>query len=133
MTTYILPREYADAPSHGKFLTFILYAGITVEILLALRLVLKLFGANVTHSFTQFIYVLSYPLVSPFMDYLHSIKFNNAVMEISTLFTMTLYAACIWLLFEIFESYRETHPKEVIEHKPQVPNYFLQLKDALQK
>lgn len=63
-----------------------------VEIILGLRFLLKLFGANDT-GFVNWVYEMSSPLLDPFRGIFPTKVFeNNYVLEFSTLFAMIVYA-----------------------------------------
>jgi hypothetical protein len=75
-----------------------------VEILLALRLVLKLLAANPTASFVDWIYKTTQPLLQPFLFAFPtpSIK-GGFVLEFTTLFALFAYAFLGYLIEQILE------------------------------
>ena len=80
------------APSIGAQIVWFI-AGI-VEILLGLRFLLRLFGANPLATFSGFIYDLSAPLVQPFFS-----VFRTSVVAARTLEWPTLLAMLVhWLV-----------------------------------
>jgi hypothetical protein len=64
-----------------------------IDTLIAIRFVLKLFGANTSASFVRFMYDVTWPLVAPF----HGI-FNTAQQGRSILEPESVVAALIYLL-----------------------------------
>jgi hypothetical protein len=72
-----------------------------LEVLLALRFFLKLFGANPGAGFTNFIYSLSQPFVAPFSNVFGNSVVQNAagisVFEWTTLLAMIVY----WIIAAI--------------------------------
>ena len=83
----------------GRIISFI---GSIVVILLGLRLVLALLGANPANGFANFIYSVSHPFVAPFFG-LFSYKDNLGVghFEVSTLVAMIVYAIITGLLVRL--------------------------------
>lgn len=77
-----------------------------VEIFLALRVILRFFGANPTQSFVHWIYTSSEVLLQPFRGIFPSAVIgHNHVVDFSALFAMVVYglialafAALVWWL-----------------------------------
>ena len=70
-----------------------------VEGFLALRFVLKLFGANANNNFVSWIYDMSGTLLDPFRGIFPAKVFENRyVFEFSTLFAMLMYALLALIL-----------------------------------
>jgi len=67
-----------------------------IEILLALRFVLKFIGANVSAGFTQFIYVISSPLAGSFMNVVNPSQVGKSIFDWSILLAMIIYALIAW-------------------------------------
>jgi hypothetical protein len=65
-----------------------------IEVLLAFRFVLRLFGANAGAGFTNFIYTLSYPFAAPFIAVFNTTQVAGSAFEWTTLLAMAVY----WLL-----------------------------------
>jgi len=72
-------------------------AGI-LEVLLGLRFVLSLLGANTTNGFANFIYSASHPFVSPFFSLFNYRNYVYGIsrFEIYTLVAMLVYALIAW-------------------------------------
>ena len=62
-----------------------------VEIILILRFVLKLFGANPAAGFTSFVYAMTGFLVAPFLSVFHVTQVLGSVFEWTTLLAMLVY------------------------------------------
>ena len=79
--------------SPWRVLTRIVWYALDLLIaLLALRLVLKLLGANTAAGFTQFIYSFTSPFASPFAGVIPpTVIPGESVMEWSTLLAMLVY------------------------------------------
>ena len=74
-----------------------------VEAILGLRFVLKLFGANASNGFVDWVYEMSDVLMEPFRGIFSARVFENKyVLEFSTLFAMLMYAIAglllVWLI-----------------------------------
>lgn len=72
------------------------YIFYVIETILLFRFVLKLIGASTAAGFTQFIYALSYPLVSPFLLVVRSPRISGSVIEWSTLLAMLVFWVIAW-------------------------------------
>jgi hypothetical protein len=77
-----------------------------VEIILGLRLVLKLFGANASNAFVNWVYETSAAILDPFRGIFPTQVFQSQfVLEFSTIFAMVLYAiiamVLVWLVTAI--------------------------------
>lgn len=74
-----------------------------VEGILGLRFLLKLFGANASSGFVNWVYEMSDGLLDPFRGIFPTQVFENRyVLEFSTLFAMLMYAVIalvlLWLI-----------------------------------
>lgn len=78
--------------------TTIIYALVTaLEVLLVMRLVFRLLGADPNNGLTNFVYNLSRPFVVAFDGIFADQKLTtNSVFEISTLVAMAMYALLAW-------------------------------------
>jgi uncharacterized protein YggT (Ycf19 family) len=73
-----------------------------IELLLAIRLILELLGANPGASFIAWIYNASYGLVAPFQGAFPSISLGgNSVIDFSTVLAMIAYAILGWLVIKV--------------------------------
>jgi YggT family protein len=72
-----------------------------IEILIGLRVILRLVAANPDNSFAAFIYNASAPFLAPFFGLVGSPAFNGSVLEIASLIAMAVYLLLGWLLVEI--------------------------------
>ena len=79
------------------------------EAFLGLRLILKLFGANATNGFVQWIYETSDAVLDPFRGIFPTQVFKSTfVLEFSTIFAMIIYALIAMVLVYVIELI--THP-----------------------
>ena len=67
-----------------------------LEIILLLRFLFRLLGANQGSSFVMFLYNLSHVFVVPFYGIFNDPSFGNSVLEITTLIAMLIYALLAW-------------------------------------
>ena len=70
-----------------------------LELLLAVRVILHLVGANADNGFANFIYGLSAPFVALFESLLKNpVLTTTAVLEVTTIIAMIVYAILAWLI-----------------------------------
>ncbi len=67
-----------------------------LEIILLLRFIFRLLGANAYNSFIPFLYNVSYPFVAAFHGIFDARTVGNGVLEFSTLIAMLIYALIVW-------------------------------------
>jgi hypothetical protein len=67
-----------------------------LEIILLLRLIFRLLGANPSSEFVMFLYNLSHIFVAPFNGIFNDQALGRSVFEISTLVAMLVYALIAW-------------------------------------
>ena len=73
-----------------------------LEVILAFRFVLKLFGANPSAGFTSFIYGITYPFAAPFLSVFKITDVNGSVFEWTTLLAMLVYWLIAWGIVKLF-------------------------------
>jgi ABC-type Na+ efflux pump permease subunit len=73
-----------------------------LEVLLAFRFLLKLFGANPGAGFSNFVYSLSYPFATPFLNVFRISSVEGSVFEWTTLLAMLVYWIVAWGIIELF-------------------------------
>ena len=79
-----------------KLMDFLRWFVTVLEVLLAIRFVFKLIGADPTNLFAGFLYALTDIILSPFSTLVRSPSLHvNQAFEWSTLIAMVIY----WLLF----------------------------------
>ena len=67
-----------------------------LEVILALRLIFRLLGANEDNGFITFLYSLSHVFVGPFNGIFNDQALGRSVFEISTVVAMLVYALIAW-------------------------------------
>jgi uncharacterized protein YggT (Ycf19 family) len=89
-----------------QVITNIIYAVFAlVEIILGLRFILKLFGADAGNAFVAWLYETSGAILDPFRGIFPTQVFqSNFVLEFSTLFAIILYAIIALLLIWIINA-----------------------------
>lgn len=89
-------RETADKLRQGIYVLF----GF-IEVLLAIRFVLRLLGANAQAGFAQLIYGVTGPLVGPFQGLFGTVQSDASVLESSSLVALVVYALVAWLVVKL--------------------------------
>lgn len=69
-----------------------------IEALIAIRLVLRLLGANPNAGFSQFIYGVTAPLVAPFAGLFGNPQAGGSVFELHSIVALVVYALVAWLV-----------------------------------
>jgi uncharacterized protein YggT (Ycf19 family) len=72
-----------------------------LEATIALRMALKLIGANPNAPIVTLIYGFTHPFLSPFTGMVSSPSAGNMELELSSLFAMFIYALIAWALERI--------------------------------
>lgn len=67
-----------------------------LEVIMLLRLIFHLLGANQDNSFVTFLYNLSHVFVGPFNGIFNDQALGRSVFELSTLVAMLIYALIAW-------------------------------------
>ena len=66
-----------------------------VDVLIAIRFVLKLFGANPA-PFVRFMYDVTWPLIAPFHGIFNTAQEGRSILEPESLVAMAIYALIGW-------------------------------------
>lgn len=96
-----LDPEIARPDRASRVVAVILYA---VEILLLARLLFRALGANSANGLVQFVYNITAPLVSPFVN-IFALPIRPAV-EVATITAMIVYAALGYLVIAAIRAAR---------------------------
>lgn len=72
-------------------------------VLLVLRVVLRLLGANPDNQFAGFIYALSGPFITPFETLFTTPTFGNSAFEFNALIAIAIYGLLTWLVIRLLE------------------------------
>ncbi len=88
-----------------------------VEIVLAIRFILKMAGANPESGFADFMYSLSHPFVGPFLGLFSPTigpgAETTAYIEWSTLVAMVIYVLLVWGIMKLLQFGKPTKPEEI--------------------
>lgn len=72
-----------------------------LEVIMGLRFIFRLLGANEGNSFVLFLYNLSHVFVGPFNGIFNDQALGRSVFETSTLIAMVIYALIAWGLVSL--------------------------------
>lgn len=95
------------------------YILAVVEILLAIRFLLKLLGANVLAGFTQFIYGATQIFAGPFLIVFRVSRVEGSIFEWSTLLAMAVYFLIAWMIVKGLILSRPVSTKEANKKLPE--------------
>lgn len=73
-----------------------------ISIIIALRFVFLLLGANRGADFTDFVYSLSAPFVGPFVGIFGEPTYGTSVFEVSSLLAIVIYLLIAWGIAKLF-------------------------------
>jgi hypothetical protein len=93
---YALRRGTAAKARQAIYLIF----GI-IEALIAIRVVLRLLGANPEAGFAAFIYRVTTPLLAPFLGLFGTPQLNGSVLEAHSIVAILIYALVAWGLAKV--------------------------------
>lgn len=82
-----------------------------INIIIALRFVFLLLGANQGVSFTDFIYSLSAPFVAPFIGIFGQPTYGQSVFEVCSLLAIVIYTLIGWGIVKLITI---SHPNQEI-------------------
>ena len=99
-------RSIRDVAAERRLVLFqitriIWSALVFLEILLSVRFMLKLIGANAESGFAVFIYGVTGLFTAPFTGLLSTLSSGAAIFEITTLIAMGIYALVFWGIVRI--------------------------------
>lgn len=72
-----------------------------LQVLLGIRFILGLLGANPAAGFAQFIYGITAPFLAPFVGLFGEPRFEGSVFEWNVLVAIVVYAVLAWLLAKL--------------------------------
>ena len=103
--SYYWPNDPAD-----RAIRFVYLVLGVVEVLIAIRVVMKLLAANPGAGFTSFIYGITAPLVAFFQGVFPEPATNGSVLEISSLLAMAVWALVAWIIVRVIDMTRRRQP-----------------------
>ena len=87
-----------------------------IEVLLTIRILLKMLGANVSSPFVSLIYIITDPLAGPFSNIFGvSVSQEGAALEWSTFVAIIMYAVVAFALVQLMQLIKPTTSQEVEE------------------
>lgn len=97
-------RQQAHAAVYGvgKLIDYLKWVLLVLEVLFALRFILKLLGADPYNPFASFLYGLSGFFLAPFSGLVHNPTFSTSsyhVFEWTTIIGMLVYALFFWIIW----------------------------------
>jgi hypothetical protein len=121
--TKVMPTVVTESPQQtyqtkkAIFRTYqvIWYVLGIIEVVLAFRILLKLFGANTQSGFTSFIYSISSPFSLPFSGIFGVTGISEMIFEWSTIIAMIVYAIVAYGIVALFQLVKPTNPEEVTQ------------------
>ena len=72
-----------------------------IEGLIAIRIILKVLGANPSAGFAEFIYGITWPLVLPFVNLFGNPQTQGSVLELTSIVALVVYALAAFLLAKL--------------------------------
>ena len=90
-------REETIQPASFTAARVIWFVAGVIIVLLALRFLFVLLGANRDNGFVDLIYTLLYPFAAPFFGiFSYDVSYGESRFELSTLVAMAIYALIAW-------------------------------------
>lgn len=86
-----------------------------LEALLAFRFILKLFAANPSAGFSNFVYDVSHPFVTSFSNVFRITAVEGNVVEWTTLLAMLVYWLIAWGIIKLFFMSKSVSTPEAAE------------------
>jgi uncharacterized membrane protein len=90
-----------------------------LEVLLALRFVLKLIGANPASGFATFMYGVTGVFTGPFSSLVSNWVSGDTVLEVTTLIAMAIYALIFWGVVRIIPLFTERASARIVTRTTQ--------------
>lgn len=103
------------APMEVVVSRVIMFVFGVIEVLIAIRFVLMLLGANAESGFTKMIYGLSGVFMAPFITIFNTQQAGGAVFEWSALVAIAVYALVAWGLVALIRAVSPREQSETVE------------------
>jgi hypothetical protein len=94
-TTTSRKSVYREGPSNTRSIQAIWWIVGFIDVLIAIRFVLKLFGANPA-PFVRFMYDVTWPLVAPFHGIFNTAQEGRSILEPESLVAIAIYSLLGW-------------------------------------
>jgi hypothetical protein len=99
---------YREGSSNSRAIQAVWWIVAFIDILIAIRFVLKLFGANPA-PFVRFMYDLTWPLVAPFHGIFNTDQVGRSIFEPESLVAMAIYALIGWGIVSLIRLMSRPH------------------------
>lgn len=96
-----------------RFYQVIWYVLVVIEVLIALRVILKIIGANPASGFVNLVYSITDLLVLPFQGIVRTTVSGNSIVEWSSVIAAIIYLLVAWGLVYLLQFVKPVTPKEV--------------------
>lgn len=83
-----------------------------IEVLLLVRFIFRLLGANPANGFVDFLYTITAPLIAPFVGIFESPAIEEAAFETATLVAMLIYAIVVYAIIKLISIITATSEEE---------------------
>lgn len=103
------------APVESIIARLVTYAFAVVEVLIGIRFVLRLIGANGDAGFVRLIYSLTKAPMAPFNAILGTDYVSGATIEWSALVAIAIYALLAWGIVELIRTVTPRRRSETVE------------------
>lgn len=103
------------APVEAVVVRVVWFVFGVIEVLIAVRFVLKLLGANTTAGFVQFIYGLSGVFTAPFSTIFGAPRVSGSVFEWSSLVAIAIYALVAWGIVALINAVNPRDRSETVQ------------------
>jgi len=94
-TTTSRKSVYREGTSNTRSIQAIWWIVGFIDVLIAIRFVLKLFGANLA-PFVRFMYDVTWPLVAPFHGIFNTAQEGRSILEPESLVAIAIYSLLGW-------------------------------------
>src|SRR5437899_1926636 len=95
VTTTSSTAVYRRRPTNYRAIQVVWWIVGFIDTLIAIRFLLKLFGANPA-PFVRFMYDVTWPLVAPFHGIFNTVQEGRSILEPESLVAMAIYALIGW-------------------------------------
>jgi hypothetical protein len=85
----------------NKTIQFVWLIAGALQGLIGIRILLKLMAANPDSGFARLVYGTTDLFLNPFMNLVGNPQMNGAVLEVSSLIAMLVYALFFWLMIQL--------------------------------
>jgi len=121
-------EEVVEVRGESDSLTVYRFTGLIwlgfglLEVLIGLRVFLKLIAANPGNLFAQFVYALSEPFLIPFFGLTWTPAVGGFVLEIASIIAMIVYALIAWAIVRVITLVfpRSTSRRVVTRHHEKI-------------